>query len=179
MSAAEQPVNSCNKIRHDCKFAAAVNQARTEETPMRRCVPLFLAVAFSCLAIAPAYAASKEMIELQQQMDTLLKQQQTIAESMGQLKDRMDKVVQQTTENMNRISATVDKMDKNMQLQTAGADSCADQVAGQVQPLHDALSELKANVDAINKQLATLNDERQPEPSAQGTKPATTPNQPQ
>jgi SMC interacting uncharacterized protein involved in chromosome segregation len=103
-------------------------------------------------------------------MDTLLKQQQTIAESMGQLKDRIDKVVQVTTENMNRISSTVDKLDKSVQSQTAGADSCADQVTGQVQPLHDALSELKASVDAINKQLATMNGDHQPEPTAMGKK---------
>lgn len=148
-------------------------------------VSIFLAAALNCLATTPAYSANKEMIELQQQMDTLLKQQQTIAESMGQLKDRIDKLTQQTTENVNqisstvdKISATVDKLDKSVQLQTAGADTCADQVAGQVQPLHDALSELKANVDAINKQLATLNSEHQPEPPAQGSKAAPT-NQPQ
>jgi chromosome segregation ATPase len=128
----------------------------------KRYVSLLLAFAFSCLTVAPAYGASKELIELQQQMDTLLKQQQAIAESMGQLKDRVDKVVQQTNENMNRISATVDRLDKSMQLQTAGADSCADQVSGQVQPLHDALSELKASVDAMNKQLATMNSEQPP-----------------
>jgi peptidoglycan hydrolase CwlO-like protein len=161
------------------ELATAAIQAMTGDSPMRkRYVSLFLAIAFNCLTIAPAYGASKELIELQQQMDTLLKQQQTIAESMGQLKDRIDKVVQQTTENMNRISATVDKLDKSMQLQTAGADSCADQVTGQVQPLHDSLSELKASVDAINKQLATMNGEHQPEPPALGKKTPNT-NQPQ
>lgn len=113
----------------------------------------------------PAYAGpSKEMIELQSQMQQLLKMQQTIDEKMGVLQDRINTLTQQVNENLKNMSASADKLDKALQQQTAVSDTCVDQVTGQAQPIHDALTELRAQLAAMSKQLNDMNGARQNTP---------------
>lgn len=128
-----------------------------------------IAIFVAVLAFAiPAFAGpSKEMIELQAQVQQLLSMQQSINEKMGVLQDNMKTLVQQMNENLNRVSATVDKLDKSMAQQKSASDSCVDQLAGSAQPLHDALTDLKASVAAINKQLTDMNAMRQAMPAPQ------------
>jgi peptidoglycan hydrolase CwlO-like protein len=105
----------------------------------------------------PAYAGpSREMVELQTQMQQLLKLQQGIDEKLGALQTRIDQLLQSTTDNLNRVNATVERLDKATAQQTAASDSCADQVIGPAQNLQDSLTDLKANLNAISKQLNDL-----------------------
>jgi outer membrane murein-binding lipoprotein Lpp len=129
---------------------------------------LLLAVVLVGTYALPAYAGgpSKEMVELQTQVQTLVQMQQKINEEMGVLRDKMNALVQQTTENLNKVTVSVDKLDKSMQQQQAASDSCIDQFAAQAQPLHNELTELRGRVDAVIKQLNEMNGFRQGTPGA-------------
>jgi septal ring factor EnvC (AmiA/AmiB activator) len=127
---------------------------------------LFVALAMS----VPAYAGpNKEMLELQLQVQQLLRMQQSIDEKLGVLQDRMNVLTQQVNENLKNLSASADKVDKALRQQVAVTDTCVDQVTGQAQPIHDSLTELRAQMAAISKQL-NMNATQQPTPqgNAQG-----------
>jgi uncharacterized protein involved in exopolysaccharide biosynthesis len=135
--------------------------------PNKKVIVLLLAIAVFSL---PAYAGpSKEMIELQAQMQQLLKMQQSIDEKLGAVQENMKSLIQQTNEALARVSASVDRIDKSTAKESAASDSCVDQLTGQTQPLHDSLTELKASVAALNKQLNEMNAVKQgvPAPNAQ------------
>jgi chromosome segregation ATPase len=116
----------------------------------------------------PAYAGpSREMVELQTQMQQLLKLQQGIDEKLGALQTRIDQMLQSTSENLNRVNATVERLDKETAQQTAASDRCADQVIGPAQNLQDSLTDLKANLNAISKQLNDLRPPTSASPAGQ------------
>ncbi len=136
-----------------------------------------LTIAFAlALLVTPALAgSSKEMIELQTQVQQLLKMQQTIDEKMGVLQENMKTLTQQTNDALARVTASADKVDKAITRENAASDSCVDQLTGQAQPLHDALTELKASVAAMNRQLNELSGARQGAAQQQGALPTSQP----
>ncbi len=120
----------------------------------------------------PSFAENKDMIALQTQMNQLLKLQQSIDEKMGVLQDKINTLTQQVGQNLTKVNTTVDNLNKVMAQQQQVSDSCVDQVTGQAQPLQDALTELKANLAAIQKQLNELNSahpQAAPVPQTPGT----------
>jgi chromosome segregation ATPase len=134
-----------------------------------------IAIALTLLA-APAFGgSSKEMIELQTQVQQLLKMQQAIDEKMGVLQESMKTLTQQTNDALARVTASADKVDRAIARENAASDSCVDQLTGQAQPLHDALTELKASVAAMNRQLNELSGAKQVMPQQQGALPSTQP----
>jgi len=115
----------------------------------------------------PAYAGpNKELIELQSQVQQLLKMQQSIDEKMGVLQDRINTLTQQVNDSLKSMTASADKLDKVLQQQVAASDTCVDQVTGQTQPIHDALTELRAQLAAMGKQLNDVNASRQSAPAS-------------
>ena len=101
----------------------------------------------------PAYGVSKEIIQLQTQVQTLSDQvarlQQSLDERMGVLRN----LVEQSTDSVNKMSATVNEMQQKSQAQSSDTNSRLEQVSGQVQSLHDTVDELKARLAKITKQL--------------------------
>ena len=113
---------------------------------------LFL-FAFLGLASLPGFAVSKEIVQLQTEVqaltDQMARMQQSFDERMGVMKN----LVEQSTDNINKMTAAVDTLQKNLQQQNADASTHVDQVSAQVQALHDSLDELKARVAKLNKQI--------------------------
>jgi tol-pal system protein YbgF len=103
--------------------------------------------------VQPAFAVSKEIIQLQTQVQTLSDQvarlQQSLDERMGVLRN----LVEQSTDSVNKMSATVNELQQKSQAQSADSNSRLEQVSGQVQSLHDSVDELKARLAKISKQL--------------------------
>lgn len=133
---------------------------------------MFVLALVLAVSAVPAYAGpSREMIELQAQVQQLLKMQQSIDEKMGVVQENMKLLIQQTNEALARVSASVEKIDKAMAKESAASDTCVDQLTGQAQPLHDSLTELKASVAALNKQLNDMNGAKQGMPAQQGAPP--------
>ncbi len=112
-------------------------------------------------AASPAFAASKDMIQLQTQIqqlqDAVARLQQSNDERMGALKD----LVQQSADSVNKLSANMDNLQHQLQAQTEGQGGKVDQVSGQVQALNDSLDELKARMGRMEKLLQTIQSQQQ------------------
>jgi tol-pal system protein YbgF len=103
--------------------------------------------------VHPAFAVSKEIIQLQTQVQTLSDQvarlQQSMDERMGVLKN----LVEQSTDSVNKMSVAVNDLQRKAQTESTDTNSRLEQVSGQIQSLHDTVDELKARLAKITKQL--------------------------
>ena len=104
-------------------------------------------------SVHPAFGVSKEIIQLQTQVQTLSDQvarlQQSIDERMGVMRS----LVEQSADSVNKMSVTVKEMEQKSQAQSADTNKNLEQVSGQIQSLHDTVDELKARLAKIAKQL--------------------------
>ncbi len=115
----------------------------------------------ACLTIAtlmlttgmPMYAANKDMVQLQTQVQSLQDQvarmQQSIDMNMGVMKN----LIEQSADSVNKMNAAVNDLQNKMAGQTNDNASKLDQLSGQVQSLHDSVDELKSRLAKVSKQL--------------------------
>src|SRR5580698_2015287 len=115
----------------------------------------------ACLTIAtmvlttamPTYAANKDMVQLQTQVQSLQDQvarmQQSIDMNMGVMKN----LIEQSADSVNKMNAAVTDLQNKMAGQTNDNAGKLDQVSGQVQSLHDSVDELKSRLAKVSKQL--------------------------
>jgi tol-pal system protein YbgF len=113
------------------------------------------------LAVAPAYGASKEIIQLQTQVQQLQEQmanmRQTFDERMGVMKN----LVEQNTDAANKTTAAIAALQATIQKQQGESAGHSDQVSGQIQALNDTLDELKARLAKVSKQLEDMQSAQQ------------------
>ena len=130
----------------------------TRPFSFRLCTALVLLAA---LASLPAHAESKDMIQLQTQVqalqDAIAKLQQTNDESFGMLKQ----LIQQTADSVNTMSTTVNGLKLSMQNQQEAVSASNQQVSGQVQSLNDSIDELKARMARMEKALNAIQNQQQ------------------
>jgi TolA-binding protein len=127
--------------------------------------PLFrfaaVALLFCGFAVPRAHAVSKEMIQLQVQVqqlqDAVARLQQSNDERMGVLKD----LVQQTADAVNKMSVDVNGMKLAMQNQQDAMGAKSDQLSGQVQAMNDSIDELKARLTRMEKALGSIQSQQQ------------------
>jgi tol-pal system protein YbgF len=104
-------------------------------------------------SVHPAFAVSKEIVQLQTQVQTLSDQvarlQQTLDERMGVLRN----LVEQSTDSVNKMSVAVNDLQRKAQTESSDTNSRLEQVSGQIQSLHDSVDELKARLAKVTKQL--------------------------
>ena len=110
---------------------------------------------------APAFAISKEIIELQTQVqdlaDRIAHMQQSFDEQMGVMRN----LVTQSTDNVNKLAQSMQTMQTTLQQQSTDSQTKVDQVSGQIQSLNDSIDELKARLDNTSKQLADIQAKQQ------------------
>jgi tol-pal system protein YbgF len=120
-----------------------------------------IAVATLWLGLTPVWGASKEMVQLQTQVENLQQQmtqmQQSFNERMGIMKNLMD----QNTDSMNKVSAAITNLQSTLQKQQADSGAHVDQLSGQLQSLNDTLDELKARLGKVSKQLEDMQSAQQ------------------
>ena len=108
----------------------------------------------------PAHAVSKDMIQLQTQIqqlqDAVARLQQSNDERMGVLKD----LVQQSADQTNKVAATVDALQRQMQAQQENGGGKIDQISGQVQSLNDSLDEIKARLGRLEKVMHDVQNQQ-------------------
>jgi len=125
--------------------------------------PLRLASALIALSLiaTPGFAANKEMIQLQTQVqqlqDAVARLQQSNDERMGVMKD----LVQQTADAVNKMSVVIGTLQQRMGAQQDAQNAKLDQVSGQIQSLNDSLDELKARLTSIDKSIAAIQNQQQ------------------
>ena len=113
------------------------------------------------LGTRPAHAVSKDMIQLQTQIqqlqDSVARLQQSNDERMGSLKD----LVQQSADQTNKVAGIVDALQHQMQAQGESGGGKIDQISGQVQSLNDSLDEIKARLGRLEKLMHDVQGQQQ------------------
>jgi tol-pal system protein YbgF len=107
-------------------------------------------------ASVPALAVSKEIIQLQTQVQTLADQMARMQQSFDERMGIMRNLVEQSTDSVNKLSSNLDAVTKGLQQQSTDTQGRIDQLSGQVQSLHDSLDELRARLTKMGQQLDTL-----------------------
>ena len=104
----------------------------------------------------PAFGVSREIVQLQTQVQALQDQmthmQQSFDERMGVMKN----LVEQSTDSMNKVAASVTDLQGSLQKQQTDSGAHVDQISGQIQSLNDTLDELKARLAKLSKQLEDM-----------------------
>ncbi|HWG21942.1 MAG TPA: tetratricopeptide repeat protein [Terracidiphilus sp.] len=142
-----------------------------------RLLAVALLAALAGFAPVRAHAVSKEIIELQTQVQQLLDMVQRLQSTMDTRFGVIQHLVEQTADNANRMSAAVDTLQQKIAAQNEAISGKVDSTSGQVQSLSDSVDELKSRLgklqDALNamqSQLQNMQAPPQPAPA-----PSTTP----
>jgi len=128
-----------------------------------RKLPLAGAVLAATLLLpaSPAFAVSKEIVQLQTQVqqlqDAVARLQQSNDERMGVMKD----LVQQSADSVNRMSSNIDTLQKQLQARQETQNGKLDQVSGQIQSLNDSLDEVKARLARLEKLTQDIQSQQQ------------------
>lgn len=137
-----------------------------------------IVLAASLFTGSPAFAANRDMIQLQTQIqqlqDAVARLQQSNDERMGVMKD----LVQQSADQTSKIATTVDGLQRQLQTQGEAGGGKIDQVAGQVQSLNDSLDEIKARLGRLEKLMQDAQNQRQSLPEPATPAPSSSPSTP-
>ena len=104
----------------------------------------------------PAHAASKEIIELQTQVQQLLDQMQRLQSTMDTKFGIMQHLVEQTADNTNQMSVAVNALQQKINAQNEAGSGKLDTVSGQVQSLNDSVDELKSRIAKLDKSIQDM-----------------------
>ncbi|HEY3929972.1 MAG TPA: tetratricopeptide repeat protein [Candidatus Koribacter sp.] len=110
-------------------------------------------VTLTLLPAQSAFGVSKEIIQLQTQVQQLQDQLTAMKTSFDERMGVMRNLLEQSTDNMNKIAQQIDALNRTLAQQAQDSATKGDQLSGQVQSLHDSVDELKARVAALSKKL--------------------------
>lgn len=115
------------------------------------------------LAVWPvsAHATSKEIIELQTQVQQLLDMVQRLQSTLDTRFGVLQHLVEQTSENANQMSLTVNALQQKINVQSEAAGGKMDTVSGQVQSLNDSVDELKSRIAKLDKSVQEMQTQLQ------------------
>jgi tol-pal system protein YbgF len=108
------------------------------------------------LGVTPAWAVSKEMIQLQTQVQQLQEQMTAMQRSFDERMGVMQHLVEQDADAANKAVAALNALQTTLQKQQADSGAKVDQVSGQIQALNDTLDELKVRLAKVTKQLEDM-----------------------
>jgi tol-pal system protein YbgF len=130
---------------------------------MRKSLKVLAAVAVAGLLLpAPkAHAVSKEIIQLQVQVQALQNAvqhlQQTDAEQMGAIQN----IVQQTSNTVLQMNQTISALQNQLQAQQQSGGGAIQQVSTQIQSLNDSVDELRTRIEKLSHQLDQVQSQLQ------------------
>ncbi len=113
------------------------------------------------LASLPAQAASKEMIQLQTQVQQLQEQMTAMKTSFDERMGVMKNLVEANTDASNKTTAAITTLQNTLSKQQGDAAGHVDQLSGQIQALNDTLDELKVRLAKVSKQLEDMQSAQQ------------------
>jgi tol-pal system protein YbgF len=122
----------------------------------KKIIAFVAVVAMTIGPVTPAFAVSKEIVQLQTQVQALADQMARMQQSFDERMGVMRNLVEQSTDSVNKLAISVDQVQKGLSQQTNDTAGKVDQVSGQVQALHDSLDELKARMAKVSKQLEDM-----------------------
>jgi len=113
------------------------------------------------LDVAPAWGASKEMIQLQTQVQQLQEQMTAMQRSFDERMGVMKNLVEQDTDAINKVTLAINGLQASLQKQQGDSATHVDQLGGQIQSLNDTMDELKARLTKVSKQLEDMQSSQQ------------------
>ena len=113
------------------------------------------------MATLPAHAASKEIIELQTQVQQLMDQMQRLQSTVDSRFGLVQHLVEQSTDSVNQMNQAVSAMQQKLNAQGEGTGGKLDSLSGQVQSLNDSLDELKTRIGKLDKQMQDIQSQLQ------------------
>jgi tol-pal system protein YbgF len=119
---------------------------------------IFSILAFS---VTPAWGVSKEIVELQTQVQQLQQQMTSMQRSFDERMGSMKTLVEQDTDAVNKATAAVAALQSSIQKQQGDSSGKVDQVSGQLQSLNDTMDELKVRLAKVSKQLEDMQASQQ------------------
>ena len=130
---------------------------------MRKQIIRLTAVALFALpsALPHAFAVSKEMVQLQTQVQQLQDMVQHLQTSNDERMGVLVNLVQQNTDNMNRMMASVNALQATLKTENDQRGSSSTQLSTQIQSLNDSVDELKTRIANLNTQLQAIQSQMQ------------------
>ena len=123
---------------------------------------IFLALALMLtVGLTPSYGASKEIIQLQTQVDQLQQQMTQMKQSFDERMGVMKNLVEQNTDVANKVNTSLRDLQALITKQQQDRGGQVDQISGQIQALNDTMDELKVRLAKLSKQLEDMQSAQQ------------------
>jgi len=108
------------------------------------------------VGLCPAWGVSKDMVQLQTQVQQLQEQMTAMQRSFDERMGVMKNLVEQDTDAVNKVASALNGLQATLAKQQSDGGSKTDQLSGQIQALNDTLDELKARLAKVAKQLEDM-----------------------
>jgi tol-pal system protein YbgF len=130
---------------------------------MRKHIIRLTAVALFALpsGLPHAFAVSKEMVQLQTQVQQLQDMVQHLQTSNDERMGVLVNLVQQNTDNVNRMMASMNALQATLKTESEQRGSTGTQLSTQIQALNDSVDELKTRIANLNTQLQAIQSQMQ------------------
>ncbi len=117
---------------------------------------LLAALMILLVGLCPAWGVSKDMVQLQTQVQQLQEQMTAMQRSFDERMGVMKNLVEQDTDAVNKVASALNGLQATLAKQQSDGGSKTDQLSGQIQALNDTLDELKARLAKVAKQLEDM-----------------------
>jgi tol-pal system protein YbgF len=120
----------------------------------------------------PAHAVSKEIVELQTQVQQLLDMVQRLQSTMDSKFGVLQNLSQQTADAASQMQTTINALQQKMNTQSEAVSGKLDTTSGQMQSINDSIDELKSRVEKLQQTVKDLQGQVQtlqapPQPAVQ------------
>jgi len=122
---------------------------------------LFAVLLVLWLGAGPAWGVSKEMVQLQTQVQQLQEQMTAMQRSFDERMGVMKNLVEQDTDAINKVAAALNGLQQTLAKQQGDSGGKIEQLSGQIQSLNDTMDELKARLAKVSKQLEDMQGAQQ------------------
>lgn len=109
----------------------------------------------------PAHAVSKEIIQLQTQVQQLLDMVQRLQSTLDTRFGVLQNLAQQTADEANQMTTSVNALQKKMDAENEALSGKLDTTSGQMQSLNDSVDELKTRINKLDKEIQNLQSQLQ------------------
>ncbi|HTT19649.1 MAG TPA: tol-pal system protein YbgF [Candidatus Sulfotelmatobacter sp.] len=113
------------------------------------------------VAVAPAFGANKDMVQLQTQVQQLSEQMTAMKSAFDARMGVMTNLVEKDTDAVNKVAAALTSLQETLAKQQGDQGSKADQLSGQIQALNDTMDEIKVRLGKVTKQLEDMQSAQQ------------------
>ena len=107
-----------------------------------------------CVAVLPAPAVNRDIIQMQQQLQTLQQAVDNMQKTVDTQSAIIKTLVEQANDNVNSMKATITDLQRTNSQALAASNSRFDSLNGQVQALSESLEDAKSRLGKLSEQLA-------------------------